>query len=244
MQQLSLEDDCLSQLVASVSPHAHLLAQNTFAAIETLYSIAVLERPEQRTTGVCAVDGAYFSSPPRIIVAAAVSPRRRAFTALHELAHHLIRHDWALFGLAGYRETEERVCNRFAAEILAPQVLCDEVLGSEPPSATAFADLYLRSAASRAVCARLIAARLPGIGHAVVALGTVVTYCAGRGTPFHAEYGTEQGPSSVFGMAVREGTAHQTTRLIYREGFVSPEYDVEALYSDGHVFAIFTDAPA
>ena len=244
MQQLSLEDHCLRQLVASVGTQAQLLANDTFAAIETLYSITVMERPEQRTIGVCAVDGAYFSSPPRIVVAAAVSPRRRAFTALHELAHHLIRHEWSLFGLAGYREIEERVCNRFAAEILAPQVLCDEVLGGELPTATAFADLYLRSAASRAVCARRIAERLPGIGHAVVALGTVVTYCAGRGTPFQAEYGTEQGPSSIFGIAVREGAAHQTTRVIYREGFVSPEYQAEAIYSDGHVFAIFADATA
>src|SRR5688572_9533633 len=120
--------ECVRQLLDIVAPHRASLGSDTFATISNQFGVAVTERPERRGAEGCGVDGAYFPSPPRIVVAASESIRRRAFTALHELAHHLIRHNWSLFVLAARRSMEEKVCNEFAAEILAPQTLCDEIL--------------------------------------------------------------------------------------------------------------------
>jgi hypothetical protein len=234
-------DWCLARLLCTVAAERETLARDTLGVIRSCFGIPVAERPEYRREGVCAVDGAYFPGPPRIVIALAESPRRRAFTALHELAHHLVRHDWGLFGLAPNRILEEEVCDRFAAEILLPTELSKRLLSRPIPTATEFAALYEQSYASRAVCARRVAAGLPRTGHAVVTLGTMTTYCASARTPFRSAFGLEQGEDSIFGVAVLDGTAGGLARLWYQEGVVSPVFQADAIFREDHVFAVFVE---
>ncbi|MGI8899679.1 MAG: ImmA/IrrE family metallo-endopeptidase [Nocardioides sp.] len=224
-----------------MAQHREALARDTLSTIRNVLGVPVTERPEHRRDGVCAVDGAYFHDPPRIVVAASESLRRRAFTALHELAHHLLRGDFDFFFLAGDRPLEEEVCDRFAAEILLSTALSERVLSVPVPTANDFADLYEHSHASRAVCARRVADALPRLGHAVVALGTAVTYCASAHTLFRASYLTEQGDQSIFAEAARHGGAARMARLLYQENAVSPLFRAEAVFREDHVFAIFID---
>ncbi|MDQ6947691.1 MAG: ImmA/IrrE family metallo-endopeptidase [Actinomycetota bacterium] len=233
--------DCVARLLAAVAQHREALARDTLPTIRSVLGVPVTERPEHRRDGVCAVDGAYFHDPPRIVVAASESLRRRAFTALHELAHHLLRGDFDFFFLAGDRPLEEEVCDRFAAEILLPTALAERLLSVPVPTAEDFADLYDNSHASRALCARRVADALPRMGHAVVALRTVVTYCASAHTLFRARYPTEQGEQSIFAEAVRHGGAAGMARLLYQENVVSPLFRAEAVFHEDHVFAVFID---
>jgi Zn-dependent peptidase ImmA (M78 family) len=238
----TLAASCLARLLEMVSAHRAELAASTFITIQERYGLPMTQRPESRTPGVCGVDGAYFTDPPRIVVAASQTLERRKFTALHELAHHLIRNCYELFVLAGRRGLEEAICDQFAAEILAPQALCDEVLrGQSQPTGAMLLTLYQRSHASRTVCARRLAQRLRRPGHVVIARGTVVTYCASQRIPFRAGYGTEQGEPSLFSDAVERGAAAGDARLLYGDGFLSPVFAADAVYDDAHVFAVFLD---
>jgi len=238
----TLVDRCVSRLVVEIGDIRAALASATLDTIRNCIGIAVTEREEYRSSGFCAVDGCYFQDPPRIIIAAAAEPRRRAFTALHELAHHLIRNDWDLMWLARDRNLEEEVCDEFAAEVLDSAELCDRLL-SMPPTALEFVALYESSNASRASCARRVASRIPSTGHAVVTLGTVTAYCATAHSPFRSQYEVDQGEDSIFGSAVRDGSAKGQARLVYRESVVSPIFNAEAVRSGEHVFAIFVEIP-
>ena len=143
------------------------------------------------------------------------------------------RGDFAFFFLAGDRLLEEEVCDRFAAEILLPTALAEQLLSVPVPTADDFAALYENSHASRAVCARRVADALPRLGHAVVALGTAVTYCASAHTLFRAGYMIEQGDHSIFAEAVRHGGAAGMARLLYQENVVSPLFQAEAVFREG-----------
>ena len=234
-------DQTVAILATLVEDRRAALAANTLNAIRYEFGIPVTERPENRRVGLCAVDGSYFHTPPRIVIARSESPRRRAFTALHELGHHLIRNSWEFFGLTSDRRLEEGICDSFAAEILLPNDLSGAVLCVGTPTAQQFLELYDRSKASRTVCARRVAASLNCVGHAVVARGTVATYCASARTPFRSEYGVDQGEDSIFAAALRDGASSGLTRLWYAPRVVSPVFRADAVAADGHVFAVFSD---
>lgn len=113
----------------------------------------------------CSVAGTYYnetsSSLPIISVAQSMSSGRDAFTALHELGHHLQRTRGPLADELAELDVElsfiveDEVCNRFAAAVLIPADLADAVFGEGTPTAGNVVELANRTIASRsAVCVR------------------------------------------------------------------------------------------
>ena len=137
----------------------------------------LVDEPEEASTGPrCSVAGAYVEDVhqglPVIQVAMAASVGRRAFTALHELGHHLQRNDPELLQAVWDQEYsdlfEDLACDAFAAEVLLPDNDVSHHISPEGPTAEDVLRLFRAGAASRsAVCVR-VAQRLPAPGHAVL----------------------------------------------------------------------------
>lgn len=113
----------------------------------------------------CSVAGTYYdpTSTVRatIAVAESKSTRRDAFTALHELGHHIqrttpaIADDLADLPLDITFAVEDRICERFAAAVLIPHNAATAILGSGTPTAADIVTLAEHTSASRpAVCIR------------------------------------------------------------------------------------------
>lgn len=126
---------------------------------------AISVTPSSSLTKECSVAGTYYdpTSTVRatIAVAESGSPRRDAFTALHELGHHIqrttpeIADELADLPFDITFAVEDRICERFAAALLIPNTTATAVLGTGTPTAGDIVTLAQRTSASRqAVCVR------------------------------------------------------------------------------------------
>jgi Zn-dependent peptidase ImmA (M78 family) len=137
----------------------------------------------EETAGIdrCSVAGSYEPAPPTLVVAESTSRRRRGFTALHELGHHLQQTNLEL-GDATYQysdpeQFQEEACDAFAAQVLLPDHDLARRIDPRGPVAQDVVDLFTTySSASREACCVWAARHLTGVG-AVVLLdgaGTVL----------------------------------------------------------------------
>lgn len=214
-------------------------------AIETRFGLTVELRygfTPRRTTSVV---GQYFPDEGRIVIERALSVPRMRFTALHELAHHLIttRHEELALELMGPpRATalEEAICDSFAGGVLIPSETVDEVIGEEGPDAEAVITLYKRTNASRAAAAVRAAERLGASGHVMIAdLDGVTQFTATRGIKYIVAPGSQQSEGIVTKAAAR-GRASGTGKVTYRTGLPSEEFYADARRDGDYVFAVFT----
>lgn len=205
--------------------HDPLAALDAWDAVE----LRVLAQAPVTTAtgpGECSVSGTYYdataTSGPVIAVARSLSTGRDAFTALHELAHHIQRttDDIAdelgelLVGDSG-RElsfvVEDAVCDRFAASILIPPDQAQAAFASTTPTAGDVVALAKTTVASRsAVCVR--AAQHLQVPGAVVLLDPEdnVMFASTRGL-FPVRRGSWQGGSSLMQRARAAQAGGSTT---------------------------------
>ncbi len=128
---------------------------------------------EQLGGSGCAVSGSYHPelTPPTLLIGRSLSHRRRAFTALHELGHHLQQTDVALGERTFEAENpllfQEKVCDAFAAEVLLPA-------SAEPRTAQDVVAAYFDSAASREACCVWASQRIRGTVALVDGAGKVL----------------------------------------------------------------------
>jgi hypothetical protein len=126
---------------------------------------ALVVTPSATLGAECSVAGTYYdaskSSSAIIAVAESGHARRDAFTALHELGHHIqhttpeIADELASLPLGITFAVEDRICEEFAAAILIPGSISADVLGEGIPTAADIVALTGRTSASRsAVCVR------------------------------------------------------------------------------------------
>lgn len=126
---------------------------------------ALVVTPSATLGSECSVAGTYYdaSTSTRAIISVAESghARRDAFTALHELGHHIqrttpeIADELASLPLGNTFAVEDRICEEFAAAILIPDRISADVLGDGVPTAADIVALTERTSASRsAVCIR------------------------------------------------------------------------------------------
>lgn len=199
----------------------------------------------------CSVAAFYdpSASPPALRVARDASPGRRAFSALHEYAHHLRSQvPELLLALLDEpdqgRALEEDVCDAFAALVLAPP---DRVAALLPDGVTAAAVLRLMAAlpASRQACAVAAARCLPSPGYVMLLDrdGTAVFTASHGGIP-PVRRGTAQDDPTVV-RAATAGSARGTGRVRVSPGAAGYELLVDAA-RDGRtaVLVAVTDSPA
>lgn len=74
---------------------AQRLHTDALSELESWTEVQVRRAPDARTQARCSEAGGYVHStvPPTLTVTESLSSRRRQFTALHELGHHLQKHD-------------------------------------------------------------------------------------------------------------------------------------------------------
>ncbi|WP_161791055.1 ImmA/IrrE family metallo-endopeptidase [Actinomadura welshii] len=191
--------------------------------------------------------GSYWPDPPppTLLVARSASYRRRGFTALHELGHHLQQTDIDL-GQRTYQVDDpdlfqEEACDAFAAQVLLPDDQLHGRIDSRGPTAEDVVDLFHRSAASREACCVWAARHLTGAGTVVLLdeSGTVL-FAAPRSFIPPAR-GTSQAGTPLIEAAIRTRgtTTRDATYVVYRNGSIGPHcYGQAAWCGDRYLIAI------
>jgi hypothetical protein len=232
------------------------LARDPVGVLRAWPDVVYREVPATDTGSRCSVAGAYYGAedPPLLTVADAASSGRRAFTALHELGHHLQQSDFDLADVVDLHGDnaeffEDAACDAFAADVLLPEHLVKRHLPAGTPTADHIIALYGSSPASRAaVCVRA-AQQLAAPGHVLLldSEGTV-QFAASHLMPRPAR-GSDQSAAPVIAQALTDltgrGRARGRTRLRYRNGIKGDELYAQAAPMDGYlvVVAVTDHAP-
>lgn len=212
----------------------------------------------------CNVAGTYYDSTAQsraiIAVAESWSAGRNAFTALHELGHHLQRTTADLADQLGELPpdasflVEDAVCDRFAAAVLIPADVAVSALGQGTPTAGDVVTLASRTSASRAaVCVRA-AQQLSGPGIIVLLNGDDhVEFSSASGHVYALRRGSDQGDVPLVRKARERladgGTNFRVTdddcHLTYRDGIEGDSLYAQAADIGGGYLVIVavTEAP-
>ncbi|WP_051944369.1 ImmA/IrrE family metallo-endopeptidase [Streptacidiphilus rugosus] len=204
--------------------------------------------PETGGGDRCSVAGSYDDNtvPPTLRVGESRSLRRRGFTALHELGHHLQQTDPSLgeklFAWADSEGLEEEACDAFAARILLPESQLSESLKNVGPTASDVVGLFRTSQASREACCVRASGFFVGCGAVVLldAQGTVVF--AARHGMIPPACGSDQSATPLIRAALKShaGAQADRTHFVFRDGHRSDDLYGQAKWLDeDYLVAVF-----
>jgi Zn-dependent peptidase ImmA (M78 family) len=222
------------------------------AELEAWPDVRVLLVPDTAAGQDCSVAGGYRydTTPPTLLIAESASHRRRAFTALHELGHHLQKNDLRLATRSldprDGEAVEEAACDAFAGQVLLPDDLVERHIGPRGPAASDVVALYTGSGASRAACCVRAAERLSGLG-AVVLLEPDgrVSFAAAKGFVPPARGSDQSGSPLIRAALARDGQATGDSVIHYRDGSTSDLLYGDCVWCDGYLVAVLvTDRAA
>jgi hypothetical protein len=249
-------------VAGQVQAMLRMLDRERPGVIERLYADALTELTgwpeiqvrlvdEQPGAGGCSVAGSYddLMHPPALCVARSASHRRRQFTVLHELGHHLQTNDIGLAttSLDFDDDATDAACDSFAARVLLPDDLVTGCFADRTPSAGDIVRLYEASTASRAACVVRAAEHLLSSGMVVLydAAG-VVSFAAGRGV-YPPARGSDQSRTALVTAALQDpGRADglavtvDATTIRYRTHDSGPLYG-QAAWCDGYLIAVLVE---
>lgn len=201
----------------------------------------------QLGSSVCSVSGAYLaeSEPPVLAVAESASLGRQAFTALHELGHHLQQSVFELMDIPmsqpdGGIALEDAACDAFAAAILLPKALVEEYIPERGPSGTSVASLWSASNASRAAACVRAARMLKTPGHVALLDGNgLVSFSASRELP-PLRRGSDQSQSTIIRTALQNNrrVTEGPTAFFYRDGIRGEELHAQAADMGGMLVVV------
>ncbi|MGW1810465.1 ImmA/IrrE family metallo-endopeptidase [Streptomyces sp. NPDC002078] len=226
------------------------LRADPLAELQLWTDIRVSLAAEAEGGGRCSVAGSYRSEsdPPTLVVGAARSLRRRGFTALHELGHHLQQTDLTLgqhlFIWEDSEALEEAACDVFAARVLLPDDRVTEDVRRRGPSAEDVVAMFRTSQASREACC-VRAAEYLAAGGAVVLLDAAgqVLFAAARGVIPPAR-GSDQSETPLVSAALRTRATieRDKTYVVYRTGGHSNLLYGQAAWCDeDYLFAVLAE---
>lgn len=232
-------------LVAAMSTECKVeLLQDPVATIKKYYGITTqIDAPEPVADG-CDIEGRYFPHLNLIKISSGLSDRRFMFTMLHELGHHVAQHDPAsIRAISRKQKFEEQVAHAFAAELLISRDQANSIFGDSGPTASAVAELYATSSASRWACCVYAAQRLNGNGYVLVAIDGVIEFAAVVGTAFPIGRNTAQDDDHLINKVAKYGTARESgVRLRQLSGVRTREFAGDAVATDSkYIFAVLTD---
>ena len=227
------------------------LSEDPIANIPVLVPGVTVHLQDDAISGWCDVEGLYEEKTRSITVQRALSPRRTKFTTLHELGHDQARRDvdvarrLARAGDDAGRRLEEKIADAFAAEILIPTEVVDEVFGPGAPTARAVVELFQhdRTGGSREACCVRAAQRFGHNGYVVLAAGDQIRFCAAVGTAYRVRRGSQQRQDHLIVKAAeRRYAVSDHVRLRHPSGSETPEFSGQAVADGDYVFAVLTDA--
>ncbi|MFF3565736.1 ImmA/IrrE family metallo-endopeptidase [Streptomyces sp. NPDC002574] len=202
------------------------LREDPLAELSRWRDIQVSLVAEANGGGRCSIAGSYRhdSNPPTLVIGESRSYRRRGFTGLHELGHHLQQTEPALgqnlFAWQDSEAFEEAACDAFAARILLPDDQIPEEVRYRGPTASDVVEMFRTSHASREACCVRAAQYLAG-GGVVVLLNRAgeVLFAAPRGVIPPAR-GSDQSGTPLIAAAMRTASTveRDQTYVVYRSG--------------------------
>lgn len=210
---------------------APLVELATWDELEVTYIDPAAQSPD------CTIAGAYVDTfePPRIGIIKGTYHAREAFTALHELGHHLQRTELDLaedLPLQPDRGLllEEMTSDAFAAAILIPPDVAASYLGSSTPTAAQVAKLWKNVSASRAaVCVRAVQ-NLSSPGHVVLLDADGIIVFSASYADYPLKRGLDQSQTEIV-RAVRTSNAGLVSRKmswVYGNGTPGQEVYAQA----------------
>jgi Zn-dependent peptidase ImmA (M78 family) len=234
------------------------LRQDPIAILQAWPEVRIVLVPEVGDGDRCSVAGSYRddTDPPTLTVGMSRSRRRRGFTALHELGHHLQQTDpelgQRLFTSQDSEGFEEESCDAFAARVLLPHEMIADHFDRRGPTADSVVELFRRSKASREACCVRAAEYLTGGGVVVLldATGTVI-FAAPHGMIPPAR-GSDQSATPLINAALRTRSTVQrdatfvtfknesTSDTLYGQAaWLDSDYLVAVLVSDNAAWRPF-----
>lgn len=230
--------DCCDQ---AQRDHLH---NDPLAAVCAWPGVRVVFRDEPAKRSGCGIDGFYDDGvdPPHITITRSLSERRQAFTALHELAHHLVRDHVELadrlWRTPRGEELEERICHAFASLVIFSDDLLETVFEAPEPTAQQVVALFGRSHGSREACCVAASLRLRQRGYVVLAdLNGTVRFAADAHTIYPLARGTTQ-DDQLLRDAVNRGRARGATTLRFPSGATTPELRGDAARDGDYLFLV------
>ncbi|MCX4826852.1 ImmA/IrrE family metallo-endopeptidase [Streptomyces sp. NBC_01142] len=226
------------------------LQQDPLDELDRWSEVQVSLEPESGESGRCSVAGSYQhqTRPPTLVVGTARSRRRRGFTALHELGHHLQKTDTGLgnnlFARQDSEAFEEAACDAFAARILLPDLHIAESVRRSGPTAPDAVEMFQASRASREACCVRASQYLPGGGAVVLldAAGTVLFAAASGLIP--PARGTDQSTTPLIAAALQTAGTSQRDRtyVLWRSGDRSDLlYGQAAWFDEEYLVAVLAE---
>jgi hypothetical protein len=211
---------------------------------------------EEREYGTgCSVSGAYHEAaagrPAALAIGRSLSAGRRAFTALHELGHHIQLNDIDLAGAlfapgVDSHSLEEAACDTFAADLLLPHDVVAEHIGAKGPTADEVAGLICATTASRSAACVRAAQLLPSPGHVVLLKSDgAVFFAASAGAPPLQRDRVQTDPFVRQALAAATHQRQGTVRWTYRDGIVGGEMYAQSADVGGLIVivAVVNSAP-
>lgn len=238
------------QLAARLSPDVRMrLAEDPFTAVAEHFGLKVSVMKPGAGNRVCSCDGAFNAETKRIVVAETPFSRRSFFTCVHELGHALLWEDAEFLSHleemdrpnAG-RVAEEHACDSFAAAILVPVTLVDDVLSDGTLRAQHFLELFHRSQASREACAVRLAQRLQCDGHVMLASAEGLALFTASVGPYTVARGVPQGNDHISVAAGSRGQARGESFVRYRSERTQPMFG-DAVSDGRFVYVVLAEAP-
>lgn len=227
------------------------LRLNPLADLMQWNDLSVTLVDESSTGERCSVAGSYQPAPPTLVVTKSMSIRRRNFTALHELGHHLQHTDIDLgntvFQYSDPDQFEEQSCDAFAARILLPDEDLRHRIDPRGPTAQDIVGIFTTSpSASREACCVWAARHLRGSGAVVLLDSTGIVQFAAPKSFIPPAKRSDQSRTPLIEAALRNpagGATRDDTFVIYRNGGHSDTVFGQARWFDNNylVAVLVTD---
>ncbi|WP_377266739.1 ImmA/IrrE family metallo-endopeptidase [Peterkaempfera sp. SMS 1(5)a] len=223
------------------------LREDALAELGRWPEIQIRMVPETGGADRCSLAGSYddTTEPPTLRVGESWSRRRRGFTALHELGHHLQQTDPALGGnLFVWRDSEgleEEACDAFAACVLLPEAELSDALRRFGPTAAAVVGLFRSSQASREACCVRASEFFVGSGVVVLLDSEGRVVFAARHGMIPPAYRSDQSATPLIRAALKSRSNAQVdrTHILFRDGHRSDDLYGQAEWLDeDHLVAV------
>jgi hypothetical protein len=194
--------------------------------------------------GMC--DGLSFAENGTVMFAPTPGSKRENFTLLHEIAHILVERDQhAMIWLADRPDPSvelERLCEEIAADLLIPESLVDDVVGSGPITGEDLKALVARSAASGPACAIALSNRLSSGAVVIIdrAIGRVVHSALRGDNLIIYPWKSTDVPDNHPLLALQAGDM-ATRKTFWSDAWNRrQEYYVSAIATEKRVYAVFS----
>lgn len=236
------------RIVAAISDTDRTaIATNPRVGIESLGYTVVAESAltsERGAGGMC--DGLSFAENNTVMYAPTPGSKKENFTLLHEIGHILVERDQdAMVWLADRPDPSvelERVCEEIAADLVIPESMLDDLVGTGPISGEDLKALVAQSAASGPACAIALSNRLSSGAIVIIDRANArVVHSALRGEDLTVYPWKRTGVPPGHPLIALQAGSSTTRKMRWTDEWERhQEYYVSAVATEKRIYAVFS----